>query len=150
MYPESTMRMTAELKDLSVIRCFVQEAATALQADPIVIPDVVLAVNEAATNVIVHGYGGQPGIIEIKVGREGNSLVIRLRDQAPPFDPNDVPPPDLALPLEERPFGGMGVYLTKQIMDQVIHLVTPQGGNELTLKKGWSSIPEEETNVHND
>ena len=142
MDPESTMRMTAELKDLSVIRCFVQEAATALQADLTVIPDVVLAVNEAATNIIVHGYGGRPGSIEIKVGREGDSLVIRLRDQAPPFDPNDVPPPDLNLPLEERPFGGMGVYLTRQIMDQVIHLVTPQGGNELTLKKGMVKHPQ--------
>lgn len=147
MDTESTICITAELKNLAVIRRFVQETATALKADPAAIPDVILAVNEAATNIIVHGYRGQPGIIEIEVGREGNSLVVRLYDQAPPFDPNDVPPPDLTLPLEKRPFGGMGVYITKQLMDKVIHLVTPQGGNELTLVKK-SSIPKEETNDH--
>ncbi len=141
------MRITANLKDLALIRRFVEEAATALKADPAAIPDVILAVNEAVTNIILHGYRGQPGIVEIEVGREGDSLVVRLRDQAPPFDPNDVPPPDLTLPLEKRPLGGMGVYLTRQLMDKVVHLVTPQGGNELTLvkKKLWS-IPKEQSN----
>lgn len=143
----STIRITAELKKLAVIRRFVEEAATALKADPDAITDIVLAVNEVATNVIVHGYQGQPGIIEVEVGQTGGSLVVRVRDQAPPFNPHDVPLPDLNLPLEKRPFGGMGVYLTKRLMDEVIHLVTPQGGNELTLVKK-ASILKEESNDH--
>jgi serine/threonine-protein kinase RsbW len=143
----STIRITAEVENLAVIRRFVEEAAMALEADPGAVPDVVLAVNEIATNVIVHGYRGQPGIIEVEVGRMGDSLIVRVRDQAPAFDPLDVPPPDLTLPLEMRPFGGMGVYLAKQLVDEMTHLVTPQGGNELTLVKK-KSIPKEESNDH--
>jgi serine/threonine-protein kinase RsbW len=137
MDTESTLRIAAELKNLSLIRGFVQQTATALDADPTVISDVILAVDEAATNIIVHGYQGQPGIIEVEMRRTGDSLVVCLRDQALPFDPTAMPPPDLTLPLEQRPFGGMGIHLIRQLMDEVTHRITPQGGNELTIvKKG--------------
>ena len=78
---------------------------------------------------------GAPGIIEIGVGREGDALMIRVCDQARPFDPHGVPPPDLDLPLEERPLGGLGVYMIRQLMDEMIYRAPPQGGNELTLVK---------------
>jgi serine/threonine-protein kinase RsbW len=94
---------------------------------------MLLAVDEAATNIIVHGYRGQPGAIEIDVEKQDSSLAVSLRDQAPPFDPTSVPVPDLSLPLDQRPFGGMGVHLIRQSMDEVIYRVPPQGGNELIL-----------------
>jgi serine/threonine-protein kinase RsbW len=131
----STLRTKAELVNLTLIRHFVEERATALGADPTVVPDLLLAVTEATTNIVVHGYRGQPGVIEIEVRRKGNSLVICLRDEAPPFDPRLVPPPDLTLPLEKRPLGGLGIYLISQFMDDMTHRVTSQGGNELTLLK---------------
>ena len=134
---KSFFQISAELKNLALIRDFVQETATVLAADPVMLLDVVLAVSEVATNIMIHGYQGQPGLIEIEVGRAGNSLVVRLRDQAPPFDPTVVPDPDLTLPLEKRSPGGMGIYLARQLMDELTHRLTPQGGNELTLiKKG--------------
>jgi len=132
---ESRLRIAAELKNLSVIRRFVQDGAAALDADPDALSDMLLAMNEAAANIIVHGYQGQPGMIEIEARRTRDSLVVCLRDQATLFDPTGVPPPDLTLPLERRPFGGMGVYLMRQLVDEVTYRVTPQGGNELTLVK---------------
>jgi len=131
----SSLRISAELKQLVVIRRFIEETATAFKADPSAILDILQAVDEAATNIIVHGYRGQPGTIEIEIRREGDSLLVRLRDQATPFDPTAVPPPDLTLPLEKRPLGGMGVYLARQLMDEMTHRVSSQGGNELTLVK---------------
>ena len=131
----SSLRISAELKQLVVIRHFIEETVAAFKADPSAVLDVLQAVDEAATNIIVHGYRGQPGMIEIEVRREGDSLVVRLRDQATPFDPTAVPPPDLTLPLEKRPLGGMGIYLARQLMDEMTHRVTSQGGNELTLVK---------------
>jgi serine/threonine-protein kinase RsbW len=137
MKQKSSFEVYAKLENLALIRDFVQETATALAADPDMLFNVVLAVNEVATNIMIHGYQGQPGLIEIEVGRAGNSLVVRLRDQAPPFDPTAVPDPDLSLPLEERPLGKMGVYLARQLMDEMTHRLTPQGDNELILiKKG--------------
>ena len=131
----ATLHIPAELKNLSVIRDFVQEEATTLGVNPQAVADVLLAVDEAATNIIVHGYQGGSGAIEIEVSLRGHDLVVRLRDQATPFDPNNVPPPDLTLPLEERPIGGLGIYLMTQLVDSLHHQVTPEGGNELILVK---------------
>lgn len=132
---ESTLHIAAELENLAVIRRFVEKSATALGADPAATSDVVLAADEAATNVMVHGYRGQPGTIEIEVSRMGDALVVCLRDRAAPFDPTTVPPPDLNRPLEERSPGGMGIYLMRHLVDEVTYHATPQEGNLLTLVK---------------
>ncbi len=152
MSPLSTIRVTADVKNLAEIRRFVQASAESFKVDPDVIADVVLAVDEAATNIILHGYRGQPGFIEIAVERQGDSLVVHLYDQAPPFDPTQVPPPDLSLPLEERPVGKLGVFLINQFMDDAIYSTPPQGGNHLILVKDcfYSNNYKEESNDYND
>ena len=130
-----TLRMDAQLENLSAIRDFVEESATRLQAVPTAIPNLILAVDEMVTNVIEHGYGGQPGSIEIEISTRGDALIIQLRDQAPPFDPTIVPPPDLSIPFDERTPGGLGIYLTRKVMDDVQHQVTVTHANELTMIK---------------
>jgi serine/threonine-protein kinase RsbW len=143
MNTKSYLRIAAEPRNLAEIRCFVEEMASALGLDPVMIPNVILAVDEAVSNIIAHGYQCQEGVVEIAVSQERDALVIRIRDEAAPFDPTIVPPPDLTLPLEQRIPGGLGIHLIRQIMDEMTYRVTPQGGNELTLVKrgiraeGW-------------
>ena len=130
-----SLRVAADVAQLATIRAFVEQQAHALGVDASEIYDLILAVNEVATNIVVHGYRNQPGVIEIELRRQGEAIEIRLRDQAPLFDPTGVPVPDLTLPLHKRPLGGMGVHVTRQIMDAVRYRVTPVGGNELVLVK---------------
>lgn len=130
-----SLRIAAKLENLVAIRQFIEESASALGSDPRAVPDLLLAVDEAATNIIIHGYRGQSGFIEIEVSQMEDSLVICLCDQAPLFDPTQVPPPDLGLPLEMRPAGGLGIYLVRQLLDKVTHSITPDGGNQLMLVK---------------
>lgn len=131
----SSLRISAELPNLAVIRCFVDDTASALGCDHDAIDDMVLAVDEYATNIIVHGYRKQPGSIEIEVEKEGAGFVVRLRDQAPLFDPTEVPPPDLTVPLEHRRLGGLGIHLIRNSVDRMSYRVTATGSNELTLEK---------------
>jgi len=131
----STASFAAELENLTVIRRFAEETAQGLQARQAAINDMIQAVDEAVTNIIVHGYAGRPGPIEVELKRESDSLVVCLRDQAPRFDPTTVPSPDLTLALEKRGPGGLGLYLIRQFVDQVRYRAMPQGGNELTLVK---------------
>jgi serine phosphatase RsbU (regulator of sigma subunit)/anti-sigma regulatory factor (Ser/Thr protein kinase) len=127
--------VAAELENLAVIRDFVQESAPALNVEPDVISDLLLAVDEAVTNAIVHGFQGRQGTIEIELAREALDVIVRIRDNAPPFDPTSAPWPDLTQPLEKRPLGGLGIFLMRRYMDEITHRITPQGGNELTMKK---------------
>jgi serine/threonine-protein kinase RsbW len=131
----SALIIPADLKNLTTLRRFVEETAQALQADRKAVEDMILAVDEAATNIILHGYRGQPGSIEVEMGIEGDTLQVCLRDQAPLFDPTQVPPPDLSLPPERRRFGGLGVYLARQCMNDVTYRVNAEGKNELTLRR---------------
>jgi serine/threonine-protein kinase RsbW len=130
-----SLRVAADLAQLATIRAFVEQHAHALNVDAFEIYDLMLVVNEVATNIVIHGYRGQPGAIEIELQQLGDAIEIRLRDQAPLFDPTRVPTPDLTLPLHKRPLGGMGVHVTRELMDVMRYRVTPAGGNELTLVK---------------
>ncbi len=130
-----SLEVSAQLGNLAVIRDFIAEAAGALGIKDDGTFDVVQAVDELATNVIVHGYRGQPGTIGLQVRRESNRLIVILSDHAPPFDPTLVPPPDLSLPLDQRPIGKLGLVLARRELDEMIYHAPPQGGNELTLIK---------------
>jgi len=139
---DDTLCIAARAEHLAKIRHFVEHTAAALGAGQEEIDDLVLAVDEAATNVIVHGYQCQPGLIEVEVGRQGDALLVRLRDGAPLFDPTLLPMPDVTLPLEMRPLGGLGIFLMRQSVDEMTYRVTPEGGNELTLIKRIGMHPE--------
>ena len=133
----STLRVPAQISNLDKIRDFVERSAEGYHVPEEAVFDVALAVYEAASNVIEHGYRGASGEIEVDIAHNGDSLIIRLRDRAPLFDPTQVPSPDLSLPLERRPIGGLGVYLMMESVDQLEHKPLPGGGNELVfIKRG--------------
>jgi len=135
MVAESHLCMAANLENLSAIREFVRQSASAFQVEADSVCDILLAVDEAATNIIVHGYRGCEGTIEIDVECLEDALVVRLRDEANPFDPRCVPAADVELPLEQRAPGGLGIHLMRRVVDDVGHCLTARGGNELTLVK---------------
>lgn len=124
---------TAGLYDLAEIRHFLQKRAAELQVDPSTTYDLLLAITELVTNTMIYGYQNEPGFIEAEMYLEKDSLIIHLRDHAAPFNPTQFPPPDLSIPLEKRAIGGMGIFLAKQLVDQMIYRELPQGGNEVTL-----------------
>jgi len=128
------LRLDARLEDLSRIRQFITQTASVVEIDQAAVYDLNLAITELITNTLLYGYGGA-GPIEIEILRADRDLLIRLRDKAPPFDPTGHPPPDITQPLESRPPGGMGVYLTRLSVDRFSHRRLPRGGNEISLGK---------------
>jgi serine/threonine-protein kinase RsbW len=131
---ENMLRIPADVHRLSDIRQFIRERAADMGADREATDDMVLAVDELATNSILHGYRGREGVVEVEVGREGGSMVVRLRDQAPPFNPTRMPDPDITLPLERWPKGGLGVFLSREVTDGLVYRRTGDG-NEMTIVK---------------
>lgn len=132
---QETLQVPAQFSSLAAVRRFILESASRLGACQKTAEDMMLAVDEAVTNIIVHGYQGRPGNIAINVVLEGEMLVARISDQAPLFDPTQVPPADPTQPFETRRFGGLGIFLARQCMDAVQYQTTADGWNELVLRK---------------
>jgi anti-sigma regulatory factor (Ser/Thr protein kinase) len=93
----------------------------------------VQAVDESATNVLLHGYKGVPGPLDIVLERRDGSVAVSVRDQGPPFDPTTWPEPDLDRPLAGRTPGGLGIHLTRASVDSIEHESVEPTGNQLTL-----------------
>ncbi len=127
------LKLMAGRKDLAGMRAFIEKAAAGEGVDEEALADMLLAADEAVTNIILYGYKDQPGKIQIEVSYNGGALIIIIRDWSPPFDPNNVPTPDLSLPLELRPLGGMGVHLMRSFTDEMSYHTSPGDGNTLTL-----------------
>ena len=75
-----------------------------------------LAVDELATNAIIHGYqeSSLNGMIDLWTDIDDKHLTIGMEDSGRPYDPIKTPPPqDLDEPLEDRRLGGLGIYLAK-------------------------------------
>jgi serine/threonine-protein kinase RsbW len=128
------LRIPADVAELARVRAFVRQQAEDSGAQREEIDDLVTAVDESVTNVIVHGYSGRAGSVEVAMNVDGPVIVVRLRDEARPFDPTTAPSPDISLPLERRPPGGLGIFLTRELADSVDYRQTATG-NELTMVK---------------
>ena len=101
---------------------------------------IELSVEEAVENVVRYAYEGGIGWLEAGTHLDHDSLVltIELRDAGVPFNPLDKPDPDVTLPAEERPIGGLGIYMVKKSMDSVSYEYK-DGQNIFTMQKGWRS-----------
>jgi serine/threonine-protein kinase RsbW len=134
---------TATVRDLNDIREFLESAIQTLGGDSDTAGDLVLAVNEAVTNILLHGYQERPGPVIVCAEADGHDILVRLLDEAPLFDPTAVPPPDINLPLEERPLGGLGIHMMRQLTDELNYNVTEAGKNELVfVKRGVLPTPQ--------
>lgn len=121
--------------DLDGIRLFVRETAAADGCEAAAVEELVVAVYEAAANIVRHSYQNEPGRIRVVVLCSDEMIQVTLLDDAPGFDPTTVPTPDTTLPLGERPFGGLGVHMMRTFCDGLSYRGGLGGGNELILWK---------------
>jgi len=130
--PPFSLTLPSELRFLPIARQFVEAVCQAGALDPTITNAVVLAVNEATSNVIRHAHRDRASVpvhIECRLLTDG--IEVRLVDAGPAFDLAAVPHMD---PGEVR-VGGRGVYLMRQLMDELTCESLPQGGNILRMVK---------------
>lgn len=126
----------ATLESLARISDFIVDATARAGLDDHAAWQVQLAVDEAATNIIQHGYdAGTQGDIELGWRVDGVEFAVTLKDHGRQFNPQDVPAPDITSPLEERQPGGLGLYLMSRLMDTVRFDFDESHGNVLTMTK---------------
>jgi serine/threonine-protein kinase RsbW len=80
---------------------------------------LLTVLDELLSNVVRHAANGETGTIEVRVLCEAGRLEARVTDEAAPFNPLLLPPPDTTAPLEERQLGGLGIALVRALSDAV-------------------------------
>lgn len=95
-----------------------------------------LSVEEAVENVVDYAYEGGMGWLEAgtELDTSGLTLTILIKDAGVPFNPLEKEDPDITASAEERKIGGLGIFLCKQMMDEVSYRYE-NGCNILTMKK---------------
>lgn len=136
MKQATTLKLRAVLENIPLAMDCVTESGRSAGIDEQTLCKIQLAVDEACANVVAHAYEDtEPGDMEICCHLDDDTFVIQVRDWGQGFAPEDVPEPDVKAPLEERNLGGLGLFLIRQVMDQVQFTRDRETGNELTMVK---------------
>ncbi len=127
-----SLKIRSRADELAGVRREVERFAASAGCDEAEASRVVLAVDEALTNVIRHAYNEQPdGEIDIDMQNDARRLHIVIRDYGLPVDPSNIRSRDLD---DIRP-GGLGVHIISECMDSVTYQPAENGGTVLTLEK---------------
>lgn len=133
-----TITIASEAENLSEVRDFVRVQAQRAGFDENDVARIVLAVDEACSNLIRHGYKFDSShFLQVAIENEGNEFSIEVSDEAEPFDPLAVAPPDMTEYFKQFKHGGLGIHIINLVMDDVNY--TPrsvdQPRNVLSLRK---------------
>ena len=127
----NTLHIKNELEQLTRLYAFLDQQAGAYELEELQSMQIKLALEEAVTNVILYAYPDKKDQdIRIDMSYEHKRLTIVITG----FNPLERQEPDLTLSLEERPIGGLGIYLVKQLMTEVSYSRSA-GKNILTMTK---------------
>jgi len=136
---EALVRRTLTLKsdraELAQLAGFVEELVGEANIDDMIGNQIDLALDEAVSNVVLYAYPeGTEGFVNIEAVASSEKIKFIITDNGKPFDPTATRDPDITLSAEERPIGGLGIYIVRQVMDSVNYEFI-NGKNVLTLRK---------------
>lgn len=116
------MTLPAELQALRQGTAFVTAYAASRGFAPLRIDQIALAVGEALANICAYAYPHGPGDVRLQCAcDETGQLHITLVDGGVPFDLLNAPPPDLLADLDARTLGGLGIFLLRSMVDEVLY-----------------------------
>ena len=133
-----SLKIKAAVENLDTVIAFIDEQLEAADCPMKTQMQIELAVEEIFVNIAHYAYAPETGMAVISVDISGSRAVITFEDSGIPYDPLAKPDPDTTLAAEDRGVGGLGIFMVKKSMDDVIYEYR-EGKNILTLKKGLVS-----------
>jgi sigma-B regulation protein RsbU (phosphoserine phosphatase) len=129
------LTLTNDISNIPLLAEFVEAIAEELELDMEISMSLNLALEEAVVNVMNYAYPKDTkGDILIDALTDDDRLKFVITDQGVAFDPTAKDEVDTSLSAEERPIGGLGIHLVRQLMDN-IEYERKDGNNILTLSK---------------
>ena len=129
-----TLGLEAKVQNLEQVLGFIRQNLEEAGAAPRPLNQILIAAEEIFVNISSYAYGKGTGTAEIRMTAENGSAEIEFRDSGSPFDPLAKADPDVTLPAEERQIGGLGIFMVKKSMDDVLYRYE-DGKNILTIRK---------------
>ena len=132
---EKSIILANDIVELSKLNSFIEEIGEEFSLAPDVVFNLNLVLEEAVVNIINYAYPKEEHeFIYLSARLDENSIVLVLTDTGKEFDPTMAPEADITLSADERPIGGLGIFLIRQIMNEVRY-ERIDGKNILTLEK---------------
>ncbi len=136
---DKTINLSNDVNQVPELNDFVKSVTSELNLGSSLSSQLMLAVEEAVVNVMSYAYPiGTKGDITVQAKATGQWLKFIIIDQGKAFDPTLRGEADTTLSAEERPIGGLGILLVKELMDS-INYERNDGNNVLTLKKNYNN-----------
>ena len=133
-----TLKLNNKVSEITKLNAFVKSATATLNMEIGLANKIKLAVEEAVTNIIDYAYqNGTEGNISVTIEADESRIRFILTDSGAEFDPTGVSKADTTLTVEERPIGGLGVFLVRNLMDS-INYERVDGKNVLRMEKRYA------------
>jgi len=118
---EKRLILKNKIEDINTLHDFIDNTGEELNLSPELVMSLNLAMEEAVSNVILYAYPQGEKSCEIYVDciKSGDKISFVITDSGIPFDPTVKDDPDITLPASERPIGGLGIFLVRQIMTEI-------------------------------
>ena len=132
---EKKLILQNEMAEISKLAIFIEELGEEFGLSSELVFNLNLVLEEAVSNVILYAYPKEEHqTISLIARKKDNQLIFVLTDSGKEFDPTQAPDADITLSAEDRPIGGLGIFLIRQIMNTVEYQRI-EGKNVLTLGK---------------
>ena len=130
-----TLTISNKIDEIRRLNAFVKSSAHAIGIEATLANKIKLAVEEAVTNIIDYAYpDGADGTIKIAIEADAKTIRFVITDTGAEFDPTSVTKADTTLGIDDRPIGGLGIFLVRNLMDS-INYERIEGKNVLRLEK---------------
>ena len=130
------LTIEALLDNLETVQSFVEQVLEEADCPIKTLMQISVAVEEIFVNIAQYAYvpGNGMATVAVELSDEKDAVILRFTDQGIPYDPLAREDPDITAPAADRQIGGLGIYMTKQLMDEIEYEYS-SGKNILTMKK---------------
>jgi anti-sigma regulatory factor (Ser/Thr protein kinase) len=131
---DKDIALPAAEEELERVQSWVEAFLEELGCNSKTVLEIGVAVEEIFINIAKYAYNGMGGETTVRAGVDGPFVILRFEDTGAAFNPLEAPPPNVQANAEERPIGGLGIFMVIKMMDKVEY-ERKEEKNLLTIRK---------------
>ena len=114
-----TFKQEAKIENYKAMYSWIHKACEEWNINETLANRLDMCSEEIFANITFYAYSGEDGIIEAELKNSEGNITLEFRDDGTEYNPLERPDPDITLPPEERPIGGLGIFMTKKMTDDI-------------------------------